>query len=164
MARSVALDHVMAGSIPPSPVIAPGGSASFHPRLVRTCVRLVYPSHARIVCPNCAATLDTHCGRNAELRHDRACAACGELFSPRYVQQRHCSLKCGQRHDRAYQRGPRPHTRKVERPSYEQLQTDLSATGYVAVGRKYGVSDNAVRKWLRWYERDLAAAHGSKAA
>jgi transposase-like protein len=23
---------------------------------------------------------------------------------------------------------------------------------YVAVGRKYGVSDNAVRKWLRRYE------------
>ncbi len=25
--------------------------------------------------------------------------------------------------------------------------------GYLAVGRKYGVSDNAVRKWVRWYER-----------
>jgi transposase-like protein len=25
---------------------------------------------------------------------------------------------------------------------------------YLAVGRKYGVSDNAVRKWLRWYERE----------
>jgi transposase-like protein len=24
---------------------------------------------------------------------------------------------------------------------------------FAAVGRKYGVSDNAVRKWLRWYER-----------
>lgn len=24
----------------------------------------------------------------------------------------------------------------------------------VAVGRKYGVSDNAVRKWIRWYEAD----------
>jgi transposase-like protein len=23
---------------------------------------------------------------------------------------------------------------------------------FLAVGRKYGVSDNAVRKWLRWYE------------
>jgi transposase-like protein len=23
-----------------------------------------------------------------------------------------------------------------------------------AVGRKYGVSDNAVRKWLRWHERE----------
>ncbi len=27
--------------------------------------------------------------------------------------------------------------------------------GYSAVGRKYGVSDNAVRKWVRWYERQL---------
>jgi transposase-like protein len=24
--------------------------------------------------------------------------------------------------------------------------------GFSAVGRKYGVSDNAVRKWLRWYD------------
>ncbi|MEA2196683.1 MAG: hypothetical protein QOJ25_734, partial [Solirubrobacteraceae bacterium] len=30
---------------------------------------------------------------------------------------------------------------------------------YVAVGRKYGVSDNAIRKWIRWYEyqRELEA-------
>jgi transposase-like protein len=27
---------------------------------------------------------------------------------------------------------------------------------FVAVGRNYGVSDNAVRKWLRWYERQAA--------
>ena len=27
---------------------------------------------------------------------------------------------------------------------------------FVAVGRKYGVSDNAIRKWLRW-ERDARA-------
>ncbi len=26
----------------------------------------------------------------------------------------------------------------------------------LAVGRKYGVSDNAVRKWLRWYEAQAA--------
>ena len=25
-----------------------------------------------------------------------------------------------------------------------------------AVGRKYGVSDNAVRKWLEWYRRQAA--------
>jgi transposase-like protein len=23
---------------------------------------------------------------------------------------------------------------------------------FLAVGRKYGVSDNAIRKWVRWYE------------
>ncbi len=27
--------------------------------------------------------------------------------------------------------------------------------GFVAVGCKYGVSDNAVRKWLRFYERQF---------
>ncbi len=32
--------------------------------------------------------------------------------------------------------------------------------GFLAVGRKYGVSDNAVRKWIRWYEynRELTEA------
>jgi transposase-like protein len=29
--------------------------------------------------------------------------------------------------------------------------------GYSAVGRRYGVSDNAIRKWLRQYEREAAA-------
>jgi transposase-like protein len=28
--------------------------------------------------------------------------------------------------------------------------------GYAAVGRKYGVSDNAIRKWVRQYEREAA--------
>jgi uncharacterized protein YjcR len=27
--------------------------------------------------------------------------------------------------------------------------------GFVAVGCKYGVSDNAVRKWVRFYERQI---------
>jgi transposase-like protein len=28
--------------------------------------------------------------------------------------------------------------------------------GFLAVGRKYGVSDNAIRKWIRFYEREEA--------
>lgn len=48
---------------------------------------------------------------------------------------------------------PCPETRKVKRPLYEQLLEEIEATSYLAVGRKYGVSDNAVRKWIRWYER-----------
>lgn len=27
--------------------------------------------------------------------------------------------------------------------------------GFVAVGCRYGVSDNAVRKWVRFYERQI---------
>jgi transposase-like protein len=29
--------------------------------------------------------------------------------------------------------------------------------GYCAVSRKYGVSDNAVRKWIRWYDFERQA-------
>jgi transposase-like protein len=34
---------------------------------------------------------------------------------------------------------------------------EIAETSYVAVGRKYGVSDNAIRKWVRQYERERAA-------
>jgi len=46
----------------------------------------------------------------------------------------------------------------VPRPTYEQLKEDLAHMSWLAVGRKYGVSDNAVRKWIRWYEQDVDAA------
>jgi ribosomal protein S27AE len=118
----------------------------------------------RIVCPNCAATLKTHCGRkNAAVREERDCARCGEGFLARQPQQRYCSSACGVRHTNR-DRAPRPESRKVPWPSYEQLQADLSEMSMLAVGRKYGVSDNAVRKWLRAYERERATPGQEEAA
>lgn len=108
----------------------------------------------RIVCPNCAATLDTHCGRKLRLE-PRDCLLCGESFQPKYAGHRYCSAWCGRRNDRSGLRGPRPETRKVERPPYEQLMAEVEAMGYCTVGRKYGVSDNAIRKWIRAYEQEL---------
>ena len=105
----------------------------------------------QIVCPNCAATLDTHCGRkNRRDRKPRNCLRCGTAFIPKYPTNRYCSRECG-----VHSGGPRearPERRKVERPSYEQLMAEVEAMGFVGVGRMYGVSDNAVRKWIRWYE------------
>jgi uncharacterized protein YjcR len=46
-----------------------------------------------------------------------------------------------------------PPGKVVERPSYEQLLADPSEMRWVAVGAKYGVFDNAVRKWFRRYLR-----------
>jgi len=43
--------------------------------------------------------------------------------------------------------------RKVTRPEYEILLDDIKNLGYVKTGKKYGVSDNAVRKWLKFYEK-----------
>jgi transposase-like protein len=50
-------------------------------------------------------------------------------------------------------RPPRTWSAAVERPPYEQLLAEVAATSWSAVGRKYGVSDNAVRKWVRAYEQ-----------
>jgi transposase-like protein len=41
---------------------------------------------------------------------------------------------------------------------------EIAATSYVAVGRKYGVSDNAIRKWVRQYERERATTVEARAA
>jgi hypothetical protein len=109
----------------------------------------------RIVCPNCNATLDTHCGRNLRIsREERACVRCGASLVPEYERHRYCSRECGQR-ARATP-GPRPATRRVERPPDDQLVREIEELGYLRVGRRYGVSDNAIRKWRRAYEAAAA--------
>jgi hypothetical protein len=110
----------------------------------------------RILCPNCNATLDTHCGRKNQLiPATRNCLVCGQEFKPKYLAHKHCSRDCGSQHMNRH-RKPRPQARKVERPSWGRLVGELSQMSMVKVGAKYGVSDNAVRKWLRWYEADIA--------
>jgi transposase len=117
----------------------------------------------RMVCPNCAATLGTHCGRN--LPRSRACPSCGTEFAPRHIRHRYCSMKCWGAEAAELRRGTtHPETRKVSRPSYEQLVADLQTMSYLAVGRKYGVSDNAIRKWLKWYERQREREPRQRAA
>ncbi len=107
----------------------------------------------QIVCPNCAATLDTHCGRNVNM--NRLCAGCGANFRPGGREQRYCSHSCGGRSEAS--RRAQLAARTVERPPYEVLLREIAASSYRAVGRRYGVSDNAIRKWLRAYERELVA-------
>ena len=41
--------------------------------------------------------------------------------------------------------------RKVTRPPKKQLVDEITKLGYCGTGRKYGVSDNAIRKWLKNY-------------
>jgi hypothetical protein len=110
----------------------------------------------RIVCPNCAATLPTHCGKGLKKRRKpKSCEGCGVEFEPRFKRQKFCSLQCGQQAGRIVGRGyGRPRARKVERPPYRQLLEEIEATSYSAVAREYGVSDTAVRKWVRFYERE----------
>lgn len=117
-------------------------------------------ANLRIVCPNCAASLETHCGRKNRIEvQPRLCLRCSESFVPNDPRQRYCSTYCGVRRVR----GPRVKrlgARKVNRPPHQTLLEEVRELGYLAVGRRYGVSDNAIRKWLRDYERELAEAAG----
>jgi hypothetical protein len=93
------------------------------------------------------------CGQGDEWRGKRIgliLDRCQVLFTPKYRTQRYCSRDCGSRWDRTGFEFPR--ARKVERPSHERLVREIGELGYRTVGRKYGVSDNAVRKWIRSYE------------
>jgi hypothetical protein len=119
----------------------------------------------QIVCPNCAATLDTHCGRNPVLARPRRCLVCDAEFMPRHTRHRYCSRACFGRANGARTAGvPQPALRKVERPPYEVLMAEIAKSGFSAVGRKYGVSDNAVRKWVAGTRRRGAGSVGAQCA
>ena len=65
------------------------------------------------------------------------CPICNkEVYSTIY-----CSNKC-----RAVD------TRRVKRPEKLELKKMIENMSWLAIGRKFGVSDNAVRKWARSYE------------
>lgn len=111
----------------------------------------------RIVCPNCAATFQTHCGRKNLIEvANRECTRCGTPFRPKYADHRYCSRACGTRAPGSHGKPNLP-LRRVERPPYEELLRAIAETSWSAVGRRYGVSDNAVRKWVRQYERERVA-------
>jgi predicted nucleic acid-binding Zn ribbon protein len=71
------------------------------------------------------------------------CKVCGKTLQAK--QKGACSLKC-----------KRILSRKVERPDRPTLEIDMQNLSMVAIGSKYGVSDNAIRKWIKSYEIDTA--------
>ena len=85
-------------------------------------------NNLRFVCPNCNATLDTHCKGSKGLNPKTS------------------KIKKSIRIDR-------PLSRKVNRPDLDTLLNEVNEIGYSATGRKYGVSDNSIRKWIKRYNK-----------
>jgi hypothetical protein len=120
----------------------------------------------RTICPNCHAQTDTYKGKNMAvcknnpappkpkpppepkpLPEKNHCIGCSKIIKNRNTQCNECRAKT------LFEAGQ---YRKVERPSYEQLKKDILEMPIVQVGKKYGVSDNAIRKWLKKYEKYTA--------
>ena len=132
----------------------------------------------QIVCPNCNATLPTHCRGNRKKKptHDQCecgkkkkikskiCKTCNyknlgkgkkKHNNQQYKQTTYNCTKCNKslsdkRETALCIACYNKKRRKVTRPPYYQLLKEIKETNYSAVGRKYGVSDNAIRKWVKY--------------
>ena len=89
----------------------------------------------QILCPNCHSQTENYCGSANVNKTKYYCKDCGKEINKGSVYCTICSHK---------------HTRKVkDRPSKEKLLQDFKELkSFVKIGAKYGVSDNAIRKWF----------------
>ena len=64
------------------------------------------------------------------------CKSCGAIITEKATYCQECYAKT---------------QRRVERPSRDELKKDLRSMPMTQVGKKYGVTDNAIRKWCDYY-------------
>jgi hypothetical protein len=99
----------------------------------------------RIVCPNCNATLETHCGKNITLfKLNQKIKSDKEFIKNKIKNERLENNGKTLKQIESFVK-----QRKVERPDKDVILKEVLENGYVATGKKYGVSDNAIRKWLK---------------
>lgn len=94
----------------------------------------------RYLCPNCHTQTKTWGFKNKG--YNNKCKTCGIKITKRAKK---CPKCCNSRIN--------VKLRKVERPSFKELLNEVVELGYVGTGKKYGVSDNTIRKWLNTYEK-----------
>lgn len=120
----------------------------------------------KILCPNCHALTPTYRAKNRKdyklgaerlelsLRRESGLkpdvsavpprphviySTCLLCNAPIYKKGRkHCSYACSSLA-----------ARRVVRPSKEELLKEIAESNFLQIGKKYGVSDNAIRKWLK---------------
>jgi len=98
-----------------------------------------------LVCSNCHAEIH-FLDKNVDVKHlvrpwiDVECKCCKKSFSTKNPETIFCSNSC-----KTYD------TRKVNRPTKEELEILIKTESFRQIGKMFGVSDNAVRKWAKSY-------------
>lgn len=102
------------------------------------------------LCPNCHSQTTTYAGKKH--KKEKEVKTIKET-KPR--KEKYC--ECGKKIHRTSQRCSEcamKNIRKINRPSYIQLISDIEDLGYCGAGRKYNVSDNTIRKWIKKMESE----------
>lgn len=104
-----------------------------------------------LICANCHRELHSnvidlnyknYLQKKLSVWYKKFCNNCNQEYNTTIENQKFCSYRCSSIARRI-----------VKRPSKEELAELIEQkTTWLALGKMYGVSDNAVRKWARKYE------------
>lgn len=122
----------------------------------------------RFLCPNCNSQTDTFAGRNLKYQYTidennitnpvssdtctirpkkdlikKYCLICGDTICKKANLCRKCSNS-----------SPKFKTRKVNRPSRDELQKLVWSIPTIEIAKHFGVSDKAISKWCKSYNID----------
>lgn len=95
----------------------------------------------QILCPNCHSLTDNYSGKKLK-KEQKYCPDCGNLIGNNSNYCKHCSPK------------HRLNSVKVSdenKPSKEDLLELIKTKPFTEIGKMYGVTDNAIRKWCKKY-------------
>jgi hypothetical protein len=121
----------------------------------------------RFICCNCHAQTDTYKGKNMKkcknnallkdkkvtlpkepiqkAKPEHCCKDCNKVISVKHIRCNACNIK---------ERVKEGTARKViNRPSLDEIEALQKTMSMVQIGKKYGVSDNCVRKWINIYKK-----------
>jgi len=109
----------------------------------------------QFLCPNCNSQTDTFAGKNKKYKVVNSVTKKTDSVNyQELVKINYICRTCGE--DRAKESKSElckkcysVSRQKVTRPDKSTLQEEVNKLGYSAVGRKYNVSDNSIRKWLK---------------
>lgn len=105
-------------------------------------------NNLQLLCPNCHSQTETYAEkkhRNVNFVEDKICSAknCNKVISKKAEMCRSCRAKI----DR-YNKN----NKVKNRPSLQTLEKQVKELGYVGTGKRYGVSDNCIRSWIKKYK------------
>lgn len=96
-------------------------------------------SNLELLCLNCHYFTDNYKGKKNKKQKEYLCSICGAPIS-KWSQSGMCA-------DCAHKK-----QRKVERPDKNELITLLENNSISAIGRKYNVSFQTIKKWMKYYK------------
>jgi hypothetical protein len=102
-------------------------ASEYYMKKCRSCKCTFSKESLDILCEQCRSKRTCECGKTI----DRNSSRCSECDGKRRIL---ASMKTG-------------------RPSYTTLMKDLEMSSCLAVSKKYKVTDNTIRKWIRLYEK-----------